>query len=103
MKAIGPRKKITLDIRRSPKIFPESEERIAVRLKLHLLVIVNVFLNRRCSCERSNQKTEQRALEIFTRGKRVNVPAEAMLTFQLEKRPNLDPVQRSRWQNGASP
>jgi len=40
--------------------------------------------------------------EIFTRGKRVKVPAEAMLTFQLEKRLNLYPVQRSRWQNGAS-
>jgi hypothetical protein len=38
-------------------------------------------------------KTEQRSLEIFTRGKGVKVPAEAMLTFQLEKRLNLYPVQ----------
>lgn len=38
-------------------------------------------------------KTEQRALEIFTRGKGVKVRDEAMLTFQLEKRLNLYPVQ----------
>ena len=36
---------------------------------------------------------EQPALEIFTRGRGVKVPAERMLTFQLEKRLNLYPVQ----------
>jgi hypothetical protein len=52
--------------------------------------------------EEVKPNTEPRALEIFTHGKRVKVPAEAMLTFHLENRLNLYPVQRSRWQNGAS-